>query len=91
MDAIVLRRKALFGAALKLEGKTAEQWADEQPNEKSGDVGVSTAHLYLVLNGRTTSAPLTTRIDDLIAKHFGALLSEPDAEPSDESAEAEVL
>lgn len=88
MDAIMLRRKALFGAALKIEGKTAEQWASEQPNEKTGDVGISTPHLYLVLGGRTTSGPLTARIDDLIAKHFGALLSEPDSEPADDSTEA---
>ena len=65
-------RKALFTAALKLEGKTVEQWASEQPNEKTGGVGISTAHLYLVLDGRSQSAHLVERIDALIRTHFGA-------------------
>lgn len=63
-------RKSLFGAALKLEGKTVEQWASEQPNEKSGGTGVSTAHLYDVLNGKRVSAPLIGRIDAVIRRHF---------------------
>lgn len=66
-----LSRKALFAAALKLEGKSVEQWAREQPNEKTGGRGVSTAHLYEVLNDSRTSAPLMQRIDALIGKHFG--------------------
>lgn len=64
-------RKSLFGAALKLEGKTVEQWAREQPNEMNGGRGVSTAHLYLVLNGKRVSAPLLSRIDAVIQRHFG--------------------
>lgn len=64
-------RKTLFRAALQLEEKTVEQWASEQPNEKTGEVGVSTVHLYDVLNGKRVSAPLIGRIDALIRKHFG--------------------
>lgn len=64
-------RKVLFLAALKLEGKTVEQWASEQPNEKTGGRGVSTAHLYEVLNDTRTSAPLDGRIDAVVQKHFG--------------------
>jgi hypothetical protein len=63
-------RKALFTSAVRLEGMTVEQWAAEQPNERTGTVGISTAHLYSVLNGDTTSAPLNARIDSLVRKHF---------------------
>ena len=65
-------RKALFSAALKLEGKTVGQWASEQPNEKTGGVGVSTPHLYGVLDDERQSAPLRRRVDALIQKHFGS-------------------
>lgn len=65
-------RKALFSAALKLEGKTVEQWASEQPNERTGGTGVSTPHLYGVLDDERKSAPLRQRIDSLIQKHFGS-------------------
>lgn len=65
-----LRRKALFPAAVKLDRTTVDQWLAEQPNEKTGELGISRAHLYEVINGRTTSAPLLARIDALIARHF---------------------
>lgn len=68
-------RKSLFGAALKLEGVTVEQWVRQQPNEKSGGTGVSTAHLYDVLNGKRVSAPLLARIDAVIRRHFGDVLA----------------
>lgn len=70
MVSLSLRRKTLFRAAVQLEGKTVEQWAAEQPNEKTGELGVSTPHLYEVLNERTTSAPLLARVDAVIQAHF---------------------
>ena len=58
-----LSRKALFAAALVEAGMSAPEFAAQ--------VERSTTSLHRTLRDPSTSAPLTKKIDDFIAKHVG--------------------
>ena len=68
-------RKTLFLAAVRLADTTVAQFAATVPNN-AGTVGVSTVTLYEVLNGKTTSAPITTAVDAFIREQFGAVMGQ---------------
>jgi hypothetical protein len=66
-------RKALFQAALKLAGLTAEEWAIRE--------GITPEHLSVVLNGKRESKTLTDKIDEFarseLLKHTPAPVAIP--------------
>lgn len=55
-------RKAAFKAALALAETTVEAWAKTS--------GVTSGHLYQVLDGRRESATLTEKVDEFIAEQL---------------------
>jgi hypothetical protein len=58
-----MSRKARFRAALGLAGTTETAWADANK--------VTRQHLYLVLKGERTSAPLIAKIEAFIGQQLG--------------------
>lgn len=64
MPKVAESRKARFKAALALANTTVLAWCEEQ--------GISTGHLYQVLNGDRESASLLERVDAYIERYAPA-------------------
>ena len=66
-----MERKTAFRIAMRIAGAGREDdFTVDNFCDTYGDQGVSTATLYSVLNGRSTSAPLEGHIDRFISQQF---------------------